>query len=84
MWRGGDAKQASAEFGHDGIPAVLKLLGAKPEDTFNCDESVVIFGAQPTSTLAPTIVASTKQVLDPLTVQFFINLTGTERIRLLM
>ena len=81
---GGDANRASADLARDGIPAVLQILGARPEDTFNCDETGIIFGAQPHRTLAPTKVSGTKKVLDRLTVLFCCNVTGTERMRLVM
>ena len=81
---GGDANQASADLGREGIPHVLQFLGARPEDTFNCDESRIIFRAQPHRTLAPTKVTCTKKVLDRLTVLFCCNVTKTERLRLMM
>ena len=81
---GGDANQASADLGREAIPYVLRTLGARPEDTFNCDESGFIFGAQPYRTLTPVNVSGTKKAMDRYTVLICCNATGTERLKLLM
>ena len=46
-WRGkgGEANEASAYLSIEAILHTLKLLVARPEDTFNSDEIVIIFSA---------------------------------------
>ena len=81
---GGDANEASADLARYAIPRVLRELGARPEDVFNCDETGIIFGAHPERTLAPTSVKGTKRDMDRLTILFACNVTGTERLKPLM
>ena len=80
---GGDANEASAVRRHS-IPVVLQHLGVRPKDTFNCDETGIIFGAHPQRTLAPTSVKGTKCDMDRLTLLLCCNVTGTERLKPLM
>ena len=80
----GDANLASADLGWEAIPYILMTLGARPEDTFNCDESGFVFLAQPYRTLTLVNVSVAKKVVDMYTVLFCCNATGTERLKLLM
>ena len=81
---GGDANQAAADLGRDAIPYILRTLGARPEDTFNCDETGIIFSAQPYRTLTPISVTGTKKAMDRYTALMCCNATGTEKLKLLM
>ena len=58
---GGDANVASADIAKTGIPYILETLHAKPEDVFNCDETGIVFGAQPHRTLAPFTVKGSQK-----------------------
>ena len=81
---GGDANEASAELRKHAILRVLLQLGATVEDTFNCDDTGIIFGAHPERTLAPTSVQGTKRDMDRLTLLLCCNVTDTERLKPLM
>ena len=65
---GGDANVASADLAKSAIPFILESLRARPEDVFNCDETGIVFGAQPHRTLAPFSVKGSKREMDRLTV----------------
>ena len=83
MWRrfgeGGDANQASADLARSSIPYILEQLGAKPEDTSNCDETDMVIGAQLHCTLTPSSVKGSKREMERLTILLCTNVTGTER-----
>ena len=81
---GGDANVAAAELGRSAIPYVLQSLGARPKDTFNCDETGIIFTAQPYRTLTPINVQGTKKAMDRVTALMCCNATGTKKLKLLM
>ena len=73
----GDANEAFAVLRKHGNPRVLEELGARPEDTLNCDETGIIFEAHPERTLAPTCVKGTKRDMDCLTLLLCCNFTST-------
>ena len=75
------ANLASVELAHHAIPIVLAMLAARLEDVFNCDETGLVFGAQPCKTLAFGPVSGTKRAMDRVTVMFCCNSLGTEKLK---
>ena len=75
------ANLANVELARNSIPMVLAMLGAHPNDVFNCDETGLVLGAQPLKTLAFGRVSGCKRAMDRITLMICCNATGTERMK---
>ena len=75
------ASMASVELARTAIPSILATLGARPEQVFNCDETGVIFGAQPCKTLAFGRVQGVKRQMERVTLMFCVNSTGSDKLK---
>ena len=77
----GSTSQANVELARNSIPLVLAVLGARPQDVFNADETGLVLGSQPCKTMAFARVSGVKKEKDRISVMLCCNATGDEKMK---
>ena len=81
MGEAGSVDRVNVELCRNALPMVLAVLGARPEDVFNANETSIVLGSQPTKTMAFSRVSGVKKEKDRISLMRCCNATGTERLK---